>query len=135
MNPLTILKDIGKGLAWPFVHGAQLIGLLNTVLKDEPAVKTAVTGLVAQIATLTAEGAIVISGQGVNLTADMAELVAAKALWTYVVNTFLPAVEGAWKDLAPQVQAMESASDDGGGAPAASNVPQPGPGLEKTMAP
>ncbi len=140
MNPLTILKDIGKGIAWPFVHGAQLLSILNTALRDEPALKTAVTGLVAQIGVLTAEGSVVISGQGLNITADMAELVAAKALWSYVVGTFLPAVEGAWKDLAPQVQALEGAGDYP--APAATptpapalNIPQPGPGLDKVMQP
>lgn len=142
MNPLTILKDIGKGIAWPFVHGAQLLSILNTALRDEPAVKTAVTGLIAQIGMLTAEGSVVISGQGLNITADMAELVAAKALWSYVVNTFLPAVDAAWKDVASEVQALESAGDDAAKAAApapapasAVDVPQPGPGLDKVVNP
>ncbi len=130
MNVGTFFKDIGKGLAWPFVHAAAILGILDKALKDEPVVKDAVTGLIQQIATITADGAIVISGSGVNLTADMAELVAAKALWQYVTATFIPAIETVWKDIAPQVQALEPATDD-----KTASAPQPGPGLHNVVAP
>ncbi|HUX10911.1 MAG TPA: hypothetical protein VMW51_09735 [Terriglobia bacterium] len=125
MNELEkVLVKIGHGVEWPFVHGEQLVKLLTSVLKDEPAVKAAVVGLIQQIATITADGAIVVSGAGVNLTADMAELVAARALWNYVVTVFLPAVQGAWKDLEPTIGGLEA-----GAASQAAPAVVPPPGL------
>jgi len=127
-----VVVDIGKGIEWPFVHAAELTKLLSEALKDEPAVKAAVVGLVQEIGLVTADGAIVVSSAGVNVTADMAELVAMKALWTYIAQTFLPAVETAWKDIRPEMAALESA----GGAPPAqapAAAVDPAPGLHSVV--
>ena len=127
-----VVVDIGKVIEWPFVHGAELAKLLSEALKDEPAVKAAVVGLVQEIGLVTADGAIVVSSAGVNITADMAELAAMKALWTYVTQTFLPAVETAWKDIGPEMAALESAGE-APPAPAPAAAVDPAPGLHTVV--
>ena len=129
MSVKTVLVDIGHGVAWPFEHGIQLVKTLEDALKDEPQVKTAVTGLIAQIGAVTADGAIVVSSKGVDLVADAAAIVAAKQLFSYVLNTFLPAVRAVYKDLAPDIQGLETPAPI---APAPS-APVPGPGLHTVV--
>lgn len=123
-----VMVDIGKGVAYPFVHSAQLIAILGTALKDEPVVKDAVVGLISQVGQLTAEGAIAVTAKGIDLPDDVATLVAAKSLFTYVTLTFLPAVEGAYKDLAPEIKGLDqpAPAPDAAPAPAPAVVPAPG---------
>lgn len=95
---LTGLEDVGKVLAWPFVHGARVIAILTATLKDYPAVRTAVTGLVQQCITVESDAASAIKDGGLNLDEDAISLDAAKALYAYVTGTFLPAIEAAYND-------------------------------------
>lgn len=120
------MEVIGKGIEFPFKHGVQIVELLDEALKDEPAVKTAVQGLIAQIGLCTADGVVVISSKGLDLASDLAEIAAARALFGYVVNTFLPAVENAYKDMAPEIDALT--------ASAPTTEAQPGPGLHTQVA-
>jgi hypothetical protein len=133
MSVKTVLVDIGHVVAWPLEHGAQLVKTLEDALKDEPQVKTAVTGLIAEIGVVTADGAIVVSSKGVDLVADAAALVAAKQLFSYVLNTFLPAVQAVYKDLAPDVQALETPAAPAPAPAAAVAGPVPGPGLHTVV--
>lgn len=124
------IVDVGKVVAWPFEHGAQLIKTVEDGLKDEPAVKTAVVGLISEVGAVTADGAIVVAGKGLDIAADAAELVAMKALFTYVTGTFLPAVKAAYTDLAPDIEALTA---DATPAPAAPTGATTGPGLHTVV--
>lgn len=119
-----VMVDIGKGIEYPFKHGAQIVELLGMALKDEPALKDAIQGLIAQIGVCTADGVVVISAKGLDLTADLAEIAAAKALFGYVVNTFLPEVEAVYKDMKPEIDGLTASVD---------SAPQPGPGLHNVV--
>ena len=45
---VTVLKEVGEVLAWPFVHISRTVAVITVALKDYPAVRTAVVGLVQQ---------------------------------------------------------------------------------------
>lgn len=94
-----VVKRIGHVLVFPFVHAAKIIKLIDTSITDEPKAKAAIVGLIEQISTITADGALVIEGKGIDVTADLAELAAMKALWTYVTGTFIPAVDAIYADV------------------------------------
>ena len=123
---------VGHVIAWPFVHAAQVVRVIEDAMKHEPAVKAAVVGLVQQVQAVTAQGAVVVAAEGLNIPADLHELVLAKTLFAYVTSVVLPAVEGAWKDIAEDL------------GPVATNVPVPlpvaivdaqaGPGLHNVTA-
>jgi hypothetical protein len=97
-NP--VIKFLGKVwhvLDWPFVHAAQVIGVLTVTLTQFPLVRQALIGLVQQIQINVQDIATAAASEGVNIPADLAELNAAKNLWTYVTQTFLPAIAAAYK--------------------------------------
>ena len=118
-----VLYNIGKGIIWPFEHLAALIGVLNDALKDTPEVKSAVVGLVGMIAAIGKDGALAVAGKGLNLPEDLATVSDAEALFAYTQQTFLPAIEAAFKDIKKDITDVNAAT--------VVEVPQlqPGPGL------
>ncbi len=96
MSITSVLQDIGKVIAWPFVHVARVISILTVTLKDFPAVRTAIIGEVQQIQTLIQDANVAAGSDELNLQSDEAEINAALALWNYSKNTFLPAIEAAY---------------------------------------
>ena len=96
MSFISVLKDIGNVIAWPFIHVARVISILTITLKDYPAVRTAIVGEVNQIQTLIQDADVAAGSDELNLQSDEAELNAAIALWNYSKNTFLPAIEAAY---------------------------------------
>jgi hypothetical protein len=94
-----VLEEIGKGIEWPFKHAAEVIEILTTSLKDEPAVQAALIGLVKEIEQVGKDSATALAARGLNVPDDIQAVNDGKALWAYVQGTFLPAVEGAYKDL------------------------------------
>jgi hypothetical protein len=118
-----IFVEVGKGIKWPFKHGAELISLLETEMKDEPEAKIAVCGLIKEISAVTADGALAASAKGLDVSEDIATLTAARALYSYVVNTFLPAVESIWKDVAQDLS-VGSSPAPAAPAPTSASVPE-----------
>ena len=102
-------KKVGHVIEWPFVHGEEVIEILTTALKDTPAVKTAITGLVAKIKQVAEDSALAIAARGLDVPDDIQTVTDAKELWTYVTGTFLPAVEAACKDLELDVTTADPA--------------------------
>jgi hypothetical protein len=127
-----IFVDLGKGVAWPFKHVAKIIEYLDTALKDEPAVKTAVIGLVMQSQTLLADGAAAATGDGLNVSADMGCVSAAETLFGYVKNTFLPAIEKAYGDFVAD-SLPDPVSDPVPTVTITEDAPQPSPGLHTVV--
>jgi hypothetical protein len=117
MSVGTILKKIVKGVAWPFVHATETIEILGTALNDEPKVKTAIVGLVKQIDVVTADSALAIGVGGLNVAEDVADLAAAQTLFAYVKNTFIPAIEAAYKDVKADIPAAPAAATVAPGSP------------------
>jgi hypothetical protein len=95
---LTAIEDIGKVIEWPFVHLARAYSILTVALKDWPALRTALTGLLQQVETTATAVETAAAANELNPAADAAEIVAAVTLYRYAKNTFLPAVEQAYKD-------------------------------------
>jgi hypothetical protein len=93
-----VVTDIAHVVEWPFKNAVKVIEVIDTAIKQEPIVKSALVGLIQQIGTLTGEAASAIASKGVNITADEAALAAAQALWKYVTATFIPAIDTAYKD-------------------------------------
>jgi hypothetical protein len=100
----TDAKKVGKVLEYPFVHAEQFIKTLSDALTDAPVVKNAMVGLLQQVEVVTADGAIAVAAKGIDLPDDVATVAAAQTLYQYVTNTFLPAVEKAYKDVAADVE-------------------------------
>jgi hypothetical protein len=94
-----VMEDIGKGIAWPFEHTEKVIALLATALKDEPAAKAAIVGLVSMIAKVSADGAAAVAADGINLPEDIATITDAEALWTYIQEKFIPEVKAIYADV------------------------------------
>ena len=94
----SILGKIGTIIAWPFVHISRVVAILTVSLKDYPAVRAAVIGLVQQVQANAQDIATAAADKGLNLTADEAELQAAIAMWNYIKTVFLPAIETAYND-------------------------------------
>ena len=124
-----VMVDIGKGIEWPFKHGVALLTLIDKGLTDAPEVRDAVKGLIAYASTVAVDGAIVVSSKGMDLPADMAELIAAKALFGYVTGTFLPEMEKVFGDLKPQIEQLTAETTEPASVPQI--VP---PGLHTTVA-
>ena len=100
---------LGKAIIWPFKNGAKVIEVLTTGLKDEPEVQTAIVGLVKKIQEVSEDSVVAIAARGLDVPDDIQTVTDAKALWLYVMQTFLPAVEGAYKDLATDVAVVPAA--------------------------
>ncbi len=90
---------VGHVIAWPFAHGAQFVELVATAMKDEPAAKAAVVGLVTQIKIVTEDSALALAAKGLDVPEDIQTVEDAKRLWAYVTDVFLPAAEAVYKDL------------------------------------
>jgi hypothetical protein len=105
VNAFTkVVKAIATGIEWPFVHGGQVIRTIETALKDEPVVKTAVVGLLAEIATISEDGAVAVAARGMDFADDMQTIADAQKLWKYVTTVFIPAVDAAYVDLKTAVE-------------------------------
>ncbi|MGA9071856.1 MAG: hypothetical protein WB424_16455 [Terracidiphilus sp.] len=131
----SVIKDIAKGIAWPFVHAAQVIEVLTAALKDEPSVKDAVIGLIQEIKTVGEDALTAAAAKGLDVPDDILTIEAAQTLYTYVQTKFLPAVESAYKDEAAALQSADiPAPAAAEAAPATppvdpSTIVYPGPGL------
>ena len=67
-NPvISFFGKVGKILEWPFVHAAQVIGVLTVTLTQYPLVRTADIGLVTQIQTNVQDVALAAADKGLNV--------------------------------------------------------------------
>lgn len=100
MNELEkIGSDVGKVIAYPFVHTEHVIKVLDAIVKDSPQVRDAILGLVQQAATVDADVLQAIASKGMNLPVDLKTLDDAATFFQYFRSQFLPVIEQAYKDL------------------------------------
>jgi hypothetical protein len=137
---LTVIKKIGDKVIsiveWPFVHASKIEKLIGDGMKDAPATKGAIIGLVEQFEAIGPNVALAIAAKGFDIPDDLKTGTDIKSLFTYFTGTFLPAVEKDYADLKADLpadtttQAIAAAPIP---APAAAVV-QPGPGLHTVTA-
>ena len=94
-----VLSEIGHVVEWPFVHTAQFVKLLDEVIKDEPVVKSAITGLVAAAERAITDTEVAVNDKGVDIPADILAVTDAESFFAYFKNSFLPVIEAAYKAL------------------------------------
>jgi hypothetical protein len=94
----TAGKDVLHAVEWPFVHAAQMVAVLTEAMKDEPAVKQAIVGLVDRAEGIDVDAVAAIASNGTDLTGDLKALQDAASFFSYFRNSFLPVVEAAYKD-------------------------------------
>lgn len=153
----TVFVDIGKGVkiaASDIVKGVaelpKVVKVLCVTLKDEPAVRDAIVGLIAQMKPLVADAAVDIAGKGINLPADIQTIKDFQSLIAYFRGTFLPKIESAYHDeldaIEPAVVPGSSTAVPGSSAPAPEPVaiqpavplqsePDPEPEPQQAIAP
>jgi len=92
----NILGDIGSVIEWPFVHVARGVSIVTTALRNYPAVRDAIVGLLQKIEAVSTDATAAASQDESNPVADAAEVAAAVAVYQYVKQTFLPAMKAAY---------------------------------------
>jgi hypothetical protein len=101
-----ISEDIGKAVAYPFVHTAQFIAVLGTAMKDEPEVQAALIALIKSAEAVDVDAVSAIASKGLDLPDDLKAIADVQAFFTQFKSQFLPVVEAAYK----QVAAAENAA-------------------------
>lgn len=77
--------------------------MLGSTLKDEPAVRQAVEGLVKAAEVVIADGGADVASKGLDLNSDLKTVADVQSFFRYFADTFLPIVEAAYKDLEADV--------------------------------
>jgi hypothetical protein len=102
MSVLTIIKKIGDKVIsiveWPIKHSVMLVEMFTTAKKDLPATEAALTGLVQQAEALGPDAIATFASKGFDISQDVKDVADVKAFFTYVQNTFLPAIEQDYAD-------------------------------------
>ena len=95
----TVGKDIIHGVEYPFVHTAQFIAVIDTAVKNSPAVKAAIIDLVKQAEIVISDTGKDIAAKGIDITEDVQTLTDAKAFFVYFESVFIPLVETIYKEI------------------------------------
>ena len=136
MSIITVIKKIGEKILsiveYPIKHAVEIEELIATGLADEPAVKTAIVGLVSQFESLSADTVAAVAAGGANIVADVKTVQEVQQLFAYFTGTFVPAIEKAYTDLKSDLPATSSTATTVA-VPAADAV-QTGPGLHAVTA-
>jgi hypothetical protein len=104
----TVGKDILHGIEYPFVHTAKCIALLNTALKDSPAVKQEVIAMIQQAESVIKDVGTDVAEKGVNIPADLQTLTDVKTFLTYFVGTFVPNMEAIYGEVKTDLNVPDS---------------------------
>jgi hypothetical protein len=105
-----IAEDIGKGVAYPFVHTAQFVKVLGDALTETPAVKTAVVQIVQAGEKIVADAGVDAVSKGLDLTSDLATVADVQSFFQLFATKFLPVVQAAYKELAADAKTAPAAT-------------------------
>lgn len=119
MSFLSVLKDIGAVIKWPFTHAQMIEELTADFKKDEPELQAVFVGLVSNVSSISSDTIAALASDGTNLPADLADLTALQAFFSYVKNTALPTIESVYTDFKTAVVGSEPASTVAAPAPPA----------------
>lgn len=131
MSVLTVIKKIGEEVisvvSWPIKHAAMLLAILRDGMKNAPATRDAILGLVQRFEALGPDVLADIAAKGLDIRADVQTVEDVKALFSYFVSDFVPVIEKDYKELSADAK-LQALS-------AAPSVPQPAPPATPTEAP
>jgi len=96
--------DVVKGIAYPFVHTAQFCSVIETLIKEESPVKTAVIQLVQDAEAVDVDAVVAIASKGLNIPADIAAFKDVVTFFNAFRSQFLPVVESAYKELQSDIK-------------------------------
>jgi hypothetical protein len=103
---VTAAKDVehaavvvGKAVVAGIGFLPKAIKLIDTAIKDQPAVKAAVLDLIKVGATALKDGDAAVASGGVNLTSDALVLQDAVAFFNYFKSEFVPQVEAIYVEV------------------------------------
>lgn len=100
----TIGKDILHGVEFPFEYTAKAIKVLDSAIKDQPAIKAAVIDLIKQAETVIGDSAKDVSEKGLVLADDAKTLADAEAFFVYFRDQFCPLVAKVYTEVATDLQ-------------------------------
>lgn len=100
----TIGKDILHGIEFPFVYTAKAIKVLDSAIKNQPAIKSAVVDLIKQAETVISDVAKDAAEKGLVLTDDAKTLADAEAFFVYFRDEFCPLVAKVYTEVAADLQ-------------------------------
>jgi fibrillarin-like rRNA methylase len=100
----TIGKDILHGVEFPFEYTAKAIKVLDSAIKDQPAIKAAVIDLIKQAETVIGDSAKDVAEKGLVLTDDAKTLADAEAFFQYFRDQFCPLVANVYAEVASDLQ-------------------------------
>jgi hypothetical protein len=101
----TVLKDIVKGIEYPFKFAAKAEKVMATVIKDDPQARVILTTLVQKCEAIGADGLQDVAAKGLNLAEDQVTIAALVDLGAYLKSTVLPFVETAYGTIVEDVKA------------------------------
>jgi hypothetical protein len=101
-------KGIEKGVEYAFVHPVEAcekaVQVFETLIKDSPAAKAAVQGLIKAGAKAESDAATAVADKGLNIAVDVAAVTDGETFFSYFKSTFLPAMASVYKDLKTDVE-------------------------------
>lgn len=100
----TIGKDILHGIEFPFLYTAKAIKVLDSAIKNQPAIKAAVVDLIKQAETVISDVAKDAAEKGLVLTDDAKTLADAEAFFVYFRDEFCPLVAKVYTEVAADLQ-------------------------------
>ncbi len=108
---VTAAKDVehaavvvGKAVVAGVGFLPKAIKLIDTAIKDQPALKAAVLGLIQQGATALKDGEAVVAAGGANLASDALVMQDAVTFFNYFKSEFVPEVEAIYVEVAADLK-------------------------------
>lgn len=102
-----VAKGVEKGVEYAIIHPIEAcekaVEVFETIIKDSPAAKTAVQGLIQAGAKAEGDIATAIADKGLDIPVDIAAVTDAESFFGYFKNTFLPEILDVYKDLQSDV--------------------------------
>jgi hypothetical protein len=97
-------EDVLHAVEYPFVHTAQAIAVLSSLIKHSSPVKDAIVALVKAAEVVDVDAVSVIAAKGIDVPADIKAFADVEAFFIAFKTQFLPVIEAAYKDLAADVK-------------------------------
>ena len=101
----TIGKDVLKAVTKPFTFLAKTEKVLDTVITDQPVLKTLLTQTVVKSEQIAVDGLAAGGSKGMNLVADAQVLNDAEQFFVWFKNTVVPEIEKVYGEISTDVKA------------------------------
>jgi hypothetical protein len=92
-------KYIDEAITWT----EKAASVLATAIKDQPALKTALTTLVTKAEAIGADAVTDAAGKGLDLASDAKTLADVEALFAWIMSTLVPLIESVYAEVETDV--------------------------------